>query len=453
MRILYAPDRHEHHRASWGLVIHLNVIASVRLLLDVHEALAERDNEHRRKQELGAESSPTWPPKRPQDPVLLARLRLAPLIACETALRRALGAMDEDQYVEEKVPSASRIGTPGRRQSPGSSAVRARSGITLSFDALRLKAGWQSRALPVGVNNRKIRAQEIIQRDGVNVAGVRAVTSSGAKRLVRRDSLPLCGEGESSSRIGHALGSGLHSPVEGLSADEDFPEDQYSRVPTYDGQRTESMLFSMRDDVRALWERENIRQLKAKGRLPSFMVHFLDHIHRIASPSYRPTDQDILQARVRTVGITEETFLVKHNTYRVIDVGGSRCQRNVWTSFFEEATAIILLAPISAFDQTLTENRGINRLVDSLDILESIVDCKLLARVSLILFLNKSDICERKLVQGVQVNKFFPEYTGSNDFEQVWRWFRTKFQEVVDKHVSIRRARSTRLDVHWQNIS
>ena len=196
------------------------------------------------------------------------------------------------------------------------------------------------------------------------------------------------------------------------------------------------MLISMQDEVWALWGRESIRQLKVKGRLPSFMVHFLDNIHRIASPSYSPTDQDILQARVRTVGITEETFRIHNNTYRVIDVGGSRSQRNVWTSFFQEATAIILLAPISAFDQTLTENRRINRLVDSLDILESIVDCKLLSRVSLILFLNKSDICERKLVQGVQVSKFFPEYTGANDFEQVWRWFRIKFQEVVNKHVS-----------------
>lgn len=52
------------------------------------------------------------------------------------------------------------------------------------------------------------------------------------------------------------------------------------------------------------------------------------------------------------MGATEECFYVdKSLSYRIIDVGGSRIQRNVWAQFFEEATAIIFLAPISAFDE------------------------------------------------------------------------------------------------------
>jgi hypothetical protein len=55
---------------------------------------------------------------------------------------------------------------------------------------------------------------------------------------------------------------------------------------------------------------------------------------------------------VRTVGATEEHFVVdKSLSYRIIDVGVSRIQRNVWAAFFEDATAIIFLAPISAFDE------------------------------------------------------------------------------------------------------
>lgn len=413
MRLLYAPERHEQHRASWILVIQLNVISAVRLLLDIHEALAERDA---KRYTAGSsegddddnDDAVTGSALKPHDPVLLARLRLAPLIACEVTLRRALGAIDEETHVNEKVDSRGRKGPVPT--SPGFS------------HSIKLKAGWQTRAMTSASKSRGAKVQDIIESTDDDDKVTRAIPSypvpswSPRTQFGRRDSLPLCDN-------------------------DPFPQDQDAQphTPTsvvYDRRRTESMLLSMQGDVQALWQRDTIRLLKSKGRLPTFMVHFLDHLHRIAAPGYSPSDQDILEARVRTIGITEETFKISSATYRVVDVGGSRSQRNVWTSFFDQATAIILLAPISAFDQTLAEDRRINRLVDSLDILESIVDCKLLARVSLILFLNKSDICEKKLLQGAQVKRFFPEYTGSNDFEHVWRWFREKFRAVVHKHVS-----------------
>ena len=34
-----------------------------------------------------------------------------------------------------------------------------------------------------------------------------------------------------------------------------------------------------------------------------------------------------------------------------------------WVPFFDNMNAIIFLAPISAFDQTLAEDRSVNRLV------------------------------------------------------------------------------------------
>jgi hypothetical protein len=60
--------------------------------------------------------------------------------------------------------------------------------------------------------------------------------------------------------------------------------------------------------------------------------------------------------------------------------------------------AIIFLAPISAFDQVLTEDRSINRLEDSVLLWKAVCSSKLLAGVDLILFLNKCDILERKLI-------------------------------------------------------
>ena len=148
--------------------------------------------------------------------------------------------------------------------------------------------------------------------------------------------------------------------------------------------------------------------------------------------------EDILHARVRTVGITEERFRVdKQSVYRIYDVGGSRSQRHRWASYFDDAQAIIFLAPISAFDQALVEDGAVNRVVDSLALFEQVVGNRLLRDVSLVLFLNKVDVLERKLRQGVQVAHHFPEYSGDNSFEDVWRWFRGRFRALVASSRSV----------------
>ena len=71
-----------------------------------------------------------------------------------------------------------------------------------------------------------------------------------------------------------------------------------------------------------------------------------------------------------------------------------------------------------------------NRVDDSLAIWSDVVSSPLLASVSLVLFLNKMDLLERKLAAGVRVGKYFGDYkstsrTTTDEFEQVWRYFRS----------------------------
>lgn len=47
-----------------------------------------------------------------------------------------------------------------------------------------------------------------------------------------------------------------------------------------------------------------------------FSFSFLDSIDRIASESYKPTEQDILRARVKTTGIVEVHFELKGMKFR-----------------------------------------------------------------------------------------------------------------------------------------
>ncbi|RIB05006.1 G-protein alpha subunit-domain-containing protein [Gigaspora rosea] len=75
--------------------------------------------------------------------------------------------------------------------------------------------------------------------------------------------------------------------------------------------------------------------------------YFLDNVSRFGKDDYLPTDEDILQARIRTVGVAEHKF-------EIADV--------IYNPYFDDVNAIIFMAAISAFDQTL-EDSDINRVV------------------------------------------------------------------------------------------
>lgn len=55
------------------------------------------------------------------------------------------------------------------------------------------------------------------------------------------------------------------------------------------------------------------------------------------------------------MGVAEHQFDVplhgKNVTWHLYDVGGARGQRHSWVPYFDDANAIIFVAPISAFDQ------------------------------------------------------------------------------------------------------
>lgn len=85
-------------------------------------------------------------------------------------------------------------------------------------------------------------------------------------------------------------------------------------------------------------------------------------------------------------------------------------QRNAWLPYFDQVNAIIFLAPISCFDERLEEDPRVNRLEDSFILWKAVCSSKLLSRTSLIIFLNKVDILENKIENGVMVNRYLPSY-------------------------------------------
>ena len=119
----------------------------------------------------------------------------------------------------------------------------------------------------------------------------------------------------------------------------------------------------------------------------------------------------------------------------MVDVGGQRSERRKWIHCFENVTSIIFLVALSEYDQILFESENEvkylidlllifklefincffftfqNRMEESKALFKTIITYPWFQHSSVILFLNKKDLLEEKIMYSHLVD-YFPEYDG-----------------------------------------
>ncbi|KAF8156718.1 guanine nucleotide binding protein, alpha subunit [Crassisporium funariophilum] len=213
-----------------------------------------------------------------------------------------------------------------------------------------------------------------------------------------------------------------------------------------DGQNRR-ILAALGDDIAALWKDASVQQALKAAEIaleeqPGF---FLDHVVRITREDYKPRPDDVLKARVTTIGPEEHTIIAESGNesakqWTIYDVGGSRGQRAAWAQFFDDVNIIIFLAPMSGFNQVLAEDESVNRLTDSLRLWQTICSNKILAGVEFVLFLNKLDILDSKIRSGVQFSSFVTSYVGKpNETKPVAKYLLDVFISLHQQYSPKRR--------------
>ncbi|KEP53220.1 guanine nucleotide-binding protein alpha-4 subunit [Rhizoctonia solani 123E] len=185
-------------------------------------------------------------------------------------------------------------------------------------------------------------------------------------------------------------------------------------------------------DMKLLWSNPVIHQyLKEAGLfMEDTSGFFLNDLERIASPGYTPTDDDILRSRVKTIAPTETILpnLEQGLEWRLYDVGGARRQRAKWAPFFDDMDLLIVIVPVSAFDQYLAEDHSVNRLQDSFEMWIELCRTTALHHIPVLLFLNKTDILEKKLDSGIKLCDFLVSYGNRpNEPKKVLRYLTKRF--------------------------
>ncbi|KAI0336827.1 G-alpha-domain-containing protein [Cubamyces sp. BRFM 1775] len=373
-QLMNTPKAFRAERASWRAVVHLNVVRSIRVIL---EAMAEAQAYH-----ASTYSSPN---------------------------------------------------TPIRTHAPD--LFHAASGSSLNRDARNQHPPLTAEHLKL-----KLRLSPLVQ---VEEALIRRLTPAGSGEVEATQLLSMSG-GASHADRARALDrevavnsqfawKGVFHKMMGRNSsdgDADFSDpDDPSRI-----------LHACAEDMITLWNDPVIKALlRAQGiRMEDMPGFFLDSIARVTHPKYIPTDDDILRARLKTLGVSEHRFTIKEvfaggisRDLRIYDVGGHRSLVPAWAPFFDDMNAILFLAPLSGFDQVLAEDESVNRLEDSVLLWKSICSNQLLGKTNLILFLNKVDIFRAKLKAGIQFGQYIISYGNRpNDYDNTSAYMRRKFGQI-----------------------
>ncbi|ESO12413.1 hypothetical protein HELRODRAFT_184821 [Helobdella robusta] len=179
------------------------------------------------------------------------------------------------------------------------------------------------------------------------------------------------------------------------------------------------------DAIKSLWLDSGIQECYDRRReyqLTDSAKYYLDSIDTIAAANYLPTLQDVLRVRVPTTGIIEYPFDLDSIIFRMVDVGGQRSERRKWIHCFESVTSIMFLVALSEYDQLLVESDSENRMEESKALFKTIIMYPWFQNSSVILFLNKKDLLEDKILYSHLVD-YFPEFDGPQKDAQAAREF------------------------------
>jgi len=116
----------------------------------------------------------------------------------------------------------------------------------------------------------------------------------------------------------------------------------------------------------------------------------------------------------------------------MMDVGGQRSERKKWIHCFENVTAVIFVAAISEYDQTLYEDLKTNRLEEALTLFHEICNSKWFVNSSMLLFLNKRDLFLEK-IKSVPLSVCFKDYDGGTDFDTAAEYIKKQFLAKNEK--------------------
>ena len=163
--------------------------------------------------------------------------------------------------------------------------------------------------------------------------------------------------------------------------------------------------------------------------LPGCCAHFFASMDRVVADDYIPSLEDILRCRVKTTAVIETVFSYEETSFRMVDVGGQRSERRKWIHCFQDVTALLYIVAISEYDQKLMEDSKVNRMTETMELFEELINSVWFRNVAIICFLNKTDLFREK-IKVKPLKDHFPDYDGGADYDRGVFFISEKFKAL-----------------------
>ncbi|MES1909298.1 MAG: hypothetical protein MHM6MM_002059 [Cercozoa sp. M6MM] len=166
--------------------------------------------------------------------------------------------------------------------------------------------------------------------------------------------------------------------------------------------------------IAQLWQDAGIQRTferRNEFQLPDSAPYFFGRLEAIGQEDYVPSEQDVLQTRMRSTGITETSLEIDGRQFAMYDVGGQRNERKKWIHCFEKIQCIFFVISLSGYDQKCWEDGKTNRMHEALALFDEVVRNRYLADVPFVVFLNKLDLFLEKFPRS-DFRRCFPDFEG-----------------------------------------
>lgn len=242
----------------------------------------------------------------------------------------------------------------------------------------------------------------------------------------------------------------LNNLIEGLKATISAAQAFAGGIQSSDAKSAAVMISNMPDDscklneeivaaMRELYKdpvvQETLSKHRSRYQLQECFLPYFESVQNFPTwggPIWIPSEDDCVRSRVRSTGIIEVEFEFERNRYRILDAGGQRAERRKWIHAFEDVTALIFVVSLTEYDEVLFEDKAKNRLQESLEVWEELVNTSHFLNMPILLFLNKLDLFKDKLeIRKIGLNRsgLFPDAPVDATVEEGIAWITEQFQK------------------------
>ncbi|KAK8135945.1 hypothetical protein PG984_003885 [Apiospora sp. TS-2023a] len=147
----------------------------------------------------------------------------------------------------------------------------------------------------------------------------------------------------------------------------------------------------------ALWNNTGFQRAYSKRHeyhLNEGYAYFVRHAKRLMSSEYMPSDQDVINTRIKTVGLDESKFEYGGIKYTVHDVGGAKGERIKWGVVFPNTDILIYTVDVTSYARVCCEDGDTNRMQDQLTIFGGLVNSPKFVKCDFVLVFTKVDLLE-----------------------------------------------------------